>query len=49
MKTIADQLDANSAYMGIAYAHLNASHSSDYMGYAGHAARSSKIIGNYLE
>ena len=45
LKTIPDLLDKNGTHMGIAYAHLTAQHSCDYMGYVrhvGHAARSSK-------
>ena len=45
LKMILDLLVTISIYMGIAYAHLTASHSCDYMGYVrhvGHAARSSK-------
>ena len=46
LKTIRDLVDKDSTRMGIAYAHLTASHSWDYMGYmryVGYAARSSKI------
>ena len=45
LKTIPDLLDTNSTQTGIAYAHLTALHSCDYMGYVRHvrhAARSSK-------
>ena len=45
LKTIPDLLDTNSTHTSIAYAHLTAPHSIDYMGYVrhvGHAARSSK-------
>ena len=45
LKTILDLLDTNSIHTGIAYAHLTALHSCDYMDYVrhiGHAARSSK-------
>ena len=45
LKTIPDLLDTNSIHTGIAYAHLTASHSCDYMGYVrhvGHATGSSK-------
>ena len=45
LKTTPDLLDTNGTYTGIAYAHLTAPHSCDYMGYVrhvGHAARSSK-------
>ena len=44
LKTIPDLLDTNSTHRGIAYVHLTAPHSCDYMGYVrhvGHAARSS--------
>ena len=45
LKTIAGLLDTNSTHMGIAYAHLIAPHTCDYIGYVrhlGYAARSSK-------
>ena len=45
LKTIPDLLDANSTDTGIAYVHLTAPHSCNYMVYVrhvGHAARSSK-------
>ena len=49
---IPDLLDTNSTHTGIAYAHLRAPHTCDYMSYVrhvGHAARSSKqITGDYL-
>ena len=51
LKTIPDLLDTNSTHTGIAYAHLTAPHSCDYMGYVRHvgqAARSSKITCDYL-
>ena len=45
LKTIPDLLDTNSTHAGIAYAHLLAPHTCDYMGYGRHvqhAARNSK-------
>ena len=46
LKTIPDLLDTNSTHMGIAYAHLTAPQSCDYIGYVrhvGHAAISCQI------
>ena len=45
LKTIPALLDTNSTHTGVAYSHLTAPHSFDYMGYVrhvGHAARSRK-------
>ena len=45
LKTIPNLLDTNSTHTGIAYVHLTAPQTCDYMGYecqVGHAARSSK-------
>ena len=39
LKTIPDLLDTNSAHTGIAYAHLTAPHSCDYMGYVRHVGQ----------
>ena len=36
LKTIPDLLDTNSTHTGIAYVHLTAPHSCDYMGYVRH-------------
>ena len=51
LKAIPNLLDTNSAHTGIAYAHLTAPHSYDYMAYVGHEGtlrEAAKITCDYL-
>ena len=48
LKTIPDLLDTNSTHKEIAYAHLTAPHSCDYMDYVRHVVHVAKSSKNYL-
>ena len=48
LKTIPDLLDTNSTHTGIAYVHLIAPHTCDYMGYVRHVGHAAWCNKNYL-